>query len=90
MAVIEVVPEQRGDSLLSQLRRRRRGRPLGRMAIVLAAAAAALVALVAVRGGDGTSALADITRPNTIAVFDTRTGEYVKTLGRPPGRGITA
>jgi ABC-type transport system substrate-binding protein/class 3 adenylate cyclase/streptogramin lyase len=79
--VIEVVPEQRGDSIVSRLRRRRRGRPLGRMTIILAAAGAAFVALVATRGGDGTPALADITRPNSIAVFDTRTGEYVKTLG---------
>jgi len=78
--VIEVVPEQRGDSLVGRLRRRRRGRPLGRVAVLLMAVTAAVVALVATRGGDSAPALADITRPNSIAVFDTRTGVYEKTL----------
>jgi class 3 adenylate cyclase/ABC-type transport system substrate-binding protein/streptogramin lyase len=78
--VIEVVPAGRGDAVLRRLRRRARGRRLGRVAVPLAAAAAVLAAILVVRGGSGETALADVTRPHTIALFDTGTGKYLKTI----------
>jgi outer membrane protein assembly factor BamB len=79
--VIEVVPTDRGDSLLPRLRRRAKGRRWRRAALPLAAGVAALAALLVVRGGsDQATALADITHPRTIAVFDTRTGRYLRTV----------
>ena len=79
--VIEVVPAGRGDAVLRRLRRRARGRRLGRVAVPLAAAAiAVLAAMLVVRGGSDETALADVTRPHTIALFDTGTGKYVKTI----------
>ena len=80
--VIEVVPAQRGDALLRRLRRRRRDvdgdgwwyRSSPSPAIALAAA------LVLRGGADGGTALAALTKPHTIAAFDTRTGKFVKTI----------
>ncbi|MDT4942056.1 MAG: serine/threonine protein kinase, bacterial, partial [Pseudonocardiales bacterium] len=79
--VIEVVPAQRGDALLRRLRRRTKGRRWGRVVVPLAAAAMALAAVLLLRGGgDGSTALAALTKPHTIALFDTRTGKFVKTI----------
>ena len=56
VAVIEVVPEQRGDALLGRLRRRTRGRSLRRWAAVAAVLVAALAAAVVWKAtGDGGS-----------------------------------
>jgi serine/threonine-protein kinase len=79
--VIEVAPDQRGDALLRRLRRRAKGRRWGRVAVPLTLGAVALAALLLTRGGsrEGT-ALAALTSPHTIGLFDTRTGDYVTTI----------
>ena len=88
VAVIEVVPEQRGDALLGRLRRRRRGRPLGRWPSVRRCWPRALVgAWWPYAGGDGALRARRQSRDRTRSPSSTPdTGEYVKTLARPPGR----
>ena len=78
--VIEVVPAQRGDALLRRLRRRAKGRRWGWVVIPLAGVAIAVAAVLLRGGGNGGTVLADLTKPNTIALFDTRTGTFVKTI----------